>query len=217
MSTSRPEIGSVNVGRVRVRPTSKLGRTGIDKRPVVGPVRVGPLGLDGDEVADTKYHGGVHQAVYAFAREDLARWELELGYPLRPGQFGENLTTTGIDLYEAVIGERWRIGAVELEVSCPRVPCATFQDFLGEPGWVKRFTADGRVGTYLRVRAGGELAAGQQIEVVDRPDHGITIGLAFAARILRPDLLPRLLSAPQLPEEWHERARAYLRAPNAVG
>jgi MOSC domain-containing protein YiiM len=217
MSTSRPEIVSVNVGRVRVRPTSQLGRTGIDKRPVAGPVEVGPLGLAGDEVADIQHHGGVDQALYAFAREDLDRWEVELGYPLRSGQFGENLTTAGIDLTESVIGERWRVGAVELEVSCPRVPCATFQEFLGEPGWVRRFTADGRVGAYLRVHVGGDLTAGQHIEVVHRPRHGITVGLTFAARTLRPELLPRLLTAPELPEEWHERARAYLRAPDTAG
>jgi MOSC domain-containing protein YiiM len=216
MPTRRPEIVSVNVGRVTVRPTSKLGRTGIDKRPVAGPVHAGPLGLAGDEVADADHHGGVDQAVYAYAREDLARWEVEFGHPLRPGQFGENLTTSGIDLYEAVVGERWRVGAVEFEVSCPRVPCMTFQDFLGEPHWVKRFTQDGRVGTYLRVLRSGDLTAGQEIEVIHRPDHGVTVGLTFAARALRPELLPRLLSAPELPEAYHERARAYLQSPHSV-
>lgn len=203
-------ILSVNVGPVRPRPTSKLGRTGIDKRAVAGPVHAGPLGLTGDGIADTVNHGGVHQAVYAFAREDQARWETELGYPIRPGAFGENLTTSGLDLNEAVIGERWRVGTAEFEVSCPRVPCATFQDFLGEPQWVKRFTAQGRVGTYLRVLVPGEVAAGQAIELLHRPSHGITIGLTFAARTLRPGLLPRLLEAPELPLEWHERARAWM-------
>jgi MOSC domain-containing protein YiiM len=216
MPMPRPEVLSVNVGRVAIRPTSKLGRTGIDKHPVAGPVHAGPLGLAGDEVADADHHGGVDQAVYAYAREDLARWEVELGYPLRPGQFGENLTTSGIDLYEAVVGERWRVGTAEFEVSCPRVPCMTFQDFLGEPNWVKRFTHDGRVGTYLRVVRSGDLTAGQEIEVVHRPDHGVTVGLTFAARALRPELLPRLLSAPELPEAYHERARAYLRSPHSV-
>lgn len=216
MSDVTAQILSVNVGRVQTRPTSKLGRTGIDKRPVTGPVHAGPLGLDGDEVADADHHGGVDQAVYAYAREDLDRWETELGYALRPGQFGENLTTSGIDLYEAVIGERWRVGGVEFEVSCPRVPCATFQDFLGEPFWVKRFTQDGRVGTYLRVLRCGDLTAGQEIELLHRPDHGITVGLTFAARALQPELLPRLLDAPELPDEYHERARAWMRAPGAA-
>jgi MOSC domain-containing protein YiiM len=202
---------SINVGRAAPRAGSKLGVTAIDKRPVTGPVLAHGLGLAGDEQADPAHHGGVDQAVYAFAREDLDRWERELGRELTPGQFGENLTTLGVDLFAAVIGERWRVGDVEFEVSCPRVPCATFQEFLGEPAWVKRFTADGRPGAYLRVLVEGELTTGQSIEILHRPCHGITIGMTFAARTLRQELLPRLLDAPALPQEWHERARAYLR------
>src|SRR5882762_1888726 len=141
----------------------------MDKRPVAGPVRALELGLAGDEQADQDHHGGVDQAVYAFAREDLDRWEKVLGRTLSPGQFGENLTTLGVDLFMTVIGERWRVGEVEFEVSCPRVPCATFQEFLGEPAWVKRFTADGRPGAYLRVLTEGELTVGQHIEVLYRP------------------------------------------------
>jgi MOSC domain-containing protein YiiM len=202
---------SINIGRAQARPDSKFGRTAIDKRPIVGPVRAVALGLDGDEQFDHNHHGGVHQAVYAFAREDLDRWENELGHQLRPGQFGENLTTIGIDLAATLIGERWRIGAVDFEVSCPRVPCAKFQEFLGEPAWVKRFTADGRPGAYLRVLTEGELTAGQEIEILHRPNHGVTIAETFAARTLHPELLPKLLDVPQLPPEWHDRALARLR------
>jgi MOSC domain-containing protein YiiM len=204
---------SINVGRVQARAGSKLGCTAIDKRPVTGPVRVSALGLAGDEQADHDHHGGVDQAVYAFAREDLDRWERELGRQLGAGQFGENLTTVGIDLAATVIGERWRVGQVEFEVSCPRVPCATFQEFLGEPAWVKRFTADARPGAYLRVLTEGELTPGQQIEIFHRPGHGITIAETFAARTLQPELLPKLLGVPELPSEWHARALARLNRP----
>jgi MOSC domain-containing protein YiiM len=109
-------VRSVNVGMPRKAVWAEIGRTSIDKRPVTGPVAVARLGLDGDQVSDTRHHGGVDQAVYAFAREDLDFWAGELGRDVRDGQFGENLTTEGIDVNEAEIGERWRIGTAELEV-----------------------------------------------------------------------------------------------------
>lgn len=154
---------SVNLGRATAVDCSDAegGMTGIGKRPVPGPVRVsapGPKatgrgsGLAGDAVCDRRHHGGDHQAVYAYAREDLDWWEAELGRALPPGLFGENLTTTGVDLSGAVLGERWRVGPeLVLEVSSTRIPCRTFQGVLGEPGWVRRFTRECRPGAYLRV------------------------------------------------------------------
>ncbi len=147
---------SVNVGRPQVRDWAGIGRTSIEKHPVSGPVAARTLGLDGDQVSDTKHHGGVDQAVYAFAREDLDRWVEWLGMPIRDGQFGENLTTSGIDVNEAEVGERWRIGSALLEVASVRIPCNDFKNWMGLSGyddtaWVKRFTAEGRPGPYLRV------------------------------------------------------------------
>ena len=139
------------------------------------------LGLDGDQVSDTRHHGGVDQAVYAFAREDLDRWAERLGGTIRDGQFGENLTTVGIDVNEAEVGERWRIGDALLEVASVRIPCNDFKSWMGRSGydnraWVKRFTADGRPGPYLRVaRARACSSAGDEIEVVHRPGHGVTV------------------------------------------
>jgi MOSC domain-containing protein YiiM len=124
------QVISVNVGRPRPNPWKKLSATGIDKRPVPGPV-----GLAGDRVYDVKHHGGSDQAVYAYAREDLDRWAAELGRELPNGSFGENLTTAGLDVNGALLGERWRVGAgLLLEVSCPRIPCATFQGWLDRRG-----------------------------------------------------------------------------------
>lgn len=203
-------IVSVNSGRVREFTGAQIGRSAIDKRPVSGPVAVGALGLSGDEQGDRANHGGQDQAVYAFAVEDLDRWASALGRTLGPGIFGENLTTAGMDVAAAVIGETWSIGQVRLQVSSPRVPCATFQAFLDSPAWVKRFTADARPGAYLRVLVAGELAAGMAIAVTAVPSHGLTVGEVFAARTTQRELLPRLLEAPELPAEWHERARAYL-------
>ncbi|MCR6493235.1 MOSC domain-containing protein [Cellulomonas sp. P24] len=204
---------SVNTGPLRPGPPD--GRpTGIVKQPVVGAVLVAPPGprgtvaLAGDAVGDARHHGGVDQAVYAYAREDLDRWERELGRDLAAGTFGENFTTVGVDVTGALIGERWRIGPdVVLEVSSPRIPCATFEGRMGVPGWIARFMAAGRPGAYLRVVVAGEVRAGDPVEVVHRPDHDVTIGVTFRAMTLEPELLPSLLRADALPEPIVERAR----------
>jgi MOSC domain-containing protein YiiM len=206
---------SVNVGRPRPNPWKGLGATGIDKQPVTGSIAVsapgpkgtGEVGLLGDRVYDVKHHGGVDQAVYAYAREDLDDWEAELGRPLQNGVFGENLTTLGLDVNGALIGERWRIGSdVVLEVSCARIPCATFQGWLERDGWIKRFTQAARPGAYLRVIEPGDIRAADQVEIVHRPDHDVTVALVFRAMTLEPDLLPRLLVAEALPLEGKELA-----------
>ncbi|MGW2561040.1 MOSC domain-containing protein [Streptomyces sp. NPDC001514] len=197
---------TVNVGRPKaVEYTDQPdGVTGIDKRPADGPVRVtdpgpkgtGASGVAGDAVCDLRHHGGTHQAVYAFAREDLDLWEGELGHPLPNGAFGENLTTSGLDVTGALIGERWRIGAqLVLEVTSGRVPCRTFAGHLGEKGWVKRFTQTAAPGAYLRVVEPGEIRAGDAIEIVHRPDHEVTVGLSFRAGTTERSLLPRVLAA----------------------
>jgi MOSC domain-containing protein YiiM len=213
---------SLNLGRPKaVEYTDHPeGVTGIDKRPVNGPVRVaapgpkgvGASGLDGDAICQTRYHGGDHQAVYAVAREDLDGWERALGRPLASGAFGENLTTEGLDVSGAKIGERWRIGAeVLLEVASGRIPCSTFQGHMGEKGWVRRFTQKGAPGAYLRVIEAGEIRAGDPIEVVHRPDHEVTVAFQFRAVTTEKELLPRVLAAAEaLDPELIETARAYV-------
>jgi MOSC domain-containing protein YiiM len=197
---------SVNVGRIKVSEGAIIGRTAIDKRPVVGKVAAHPLGLDGDFQADLEHHGGVDQAVYAYATEDLRYWGEILGRELWAGQFGENLTTAGVDVNSTVIGERWRIGSVLLQVSIPRIPCVTFQHWMGEPQWVKRFTLEARPGTYLRVIKDGELEAGDQIHREFTPDHGVTVNEVFRASTTDRSLIPRLLEAPELPTKAHDWA-----------
>jgi MOSC domain-containing protein YiiM len=213
---------SVNLGRARAVPYTNQpdGLTGIDKRPAEGPVRVaapgpkgtGASGLAGDAVCDTRHHGGDHQAVYAVAREDLDDWERELGRALANGAFGENLTTEGLDVSGALIGERWRVGPdVVLEVTCGRIPCRTFQGHLGERRWVRRFTEKGAPGAYLRVIEPGEIRAGNPVEVVHRPDHDVTVAVQFRAATTERTLLPRLLAAaPALHPESLAAARTYV-------
>lgn len=158
-----------------------MGVTAIDKRPVEGPVKVHRLGLQGDIQANRVHHGGPDQAVYAYSQADADYWAAQLQQDLPPGSFGENLRVAGIDATAAVIGERWKIGLdVELEVTSPRTPCATFQRRLGERQWVKRFTEEGRVGAYLRVIKTGSIQAGDHIHRTYIPTHGITVGQWFS-------------------------------------
>jgi MOSC domain-containing protein YiiM len=158
-----------------------VGVTAIDKRPIDGPVRVHKLGLHGDIQASRIHHGGVDQALYAYSQDDADYWVGELQRELPPGTFGENLRVTGVETSQAVIGERWKIGLdVEVEVTSPRVPCATFQRRMDEAQWVKRFTEAGRVGTYLRVIRTGTIQAGDHIHRLFVPTHGVTIGKWFS-------------------------------------
>lgn len=159
-----------------------VGVTAIDKQPVQSRLKVRGLGLYGDVQADRKHHGGSTKALYAYADEAAQWWAAELGRPIPPGLFGENLRTAGLDVDGAEIGERWRIGEkLVVEVTCPRVPCATFQRRMGEPQWVRRFTEAGRVGAYLSVVHTGTVGAGDTVEVVRRPGHGVTIASWFTA------------------------------------
>jgi MOSC domain-containing protein YiiM len=158
-----------------------VGVTAIDKRPVAEPLEVKPYGVYGDVQADRKNHGGLFQAVYAYAQEEADWWARELGREIPAGMFGENLRTAGLEVSHAEIGERWRIGGkLVLEVTSPRTPCATFQRRMGEPQWVKRFMHANLTGAYFRVVEKGAIAAGDEIEVIHRPGHGITVSRFFA-------------------------------------
>ncbi|GAA3618793.1 MOSC domain-containing protein [Microlunatus ginsengisoli] len=198
-------IDSVNIGGRQPNPYKKRVDTGIGKVPVGGAVQVrapGPKttgfgsGLIGDYIGDGKHHGGDDQAVYAFQREDLDVWADRLQREVPNGYFGENLTTRGLEVNEARVGERWRVGPdVVLQVTMPRIPCATFRGWVGEPGWAKWFTQAGRPGAYLRVIEAGEVRAGDPVEVIHRPDHDVTVSLVFRATTIERDLLPLLLAA----------------------
>jgi MOSC domain-containing protein YiiM len=211
-----PAVLSVNLGSARADGPKGL-KTGIDKRPVdvievraPGPTR-GISGVIADFIGDRRHHGGDGQAVYAVAREELTWWAGELDRELTNGFFGENLTTTGLDVDAAVLGEVWRIGSVLLEVTGPRVPCSTFAAQMGVPRWVRRFTDRGRTGAYLAVREPGSIWAGDAIAVVDRPAHGITVPMSFRAYLGDRELTARILAAGAGPDslraELAERAR----------
>ena len=162
--------------------TGSEGRTGIDKRSVSGAIEFKDNGVVGDRVIDTNVHGGYEQAVYAYAREDAQWWEKEINEEIPAGRFGENLTTEGIDVNAALIGEQWKIGSVILEVSQPRIPCRVFAGFWKRATLIKDFTQAGRPGTYLRIIQEGSAQAGDSIEVIFKPNHTVTISDLFAAK-----------------------------------
>jgi MOSC domain-containing protein YiiM len=198
-------LESVNAGPAVEVPWGRKKWSAIDKRPVTGPVRVHRLGVGDDEIGDHDDHGGPDQAVYAYAREDLDVWSLKLGRPLRAGEFGENLTTVGLDVQGARLGDRWRIGSVLLEVCGVRIPCSVFEGFVGETQWVRRFVEHGVPGAYLRVVEEGELAAGDAIDVVECRDHDLTVGFALRALTTERHLEERLLEEPRIGSRVRDR------------
>lgn len=209
---------TVNVARPQTNPAHPTVRTGIVKLPVDAAVSVrppGPMhggagsGLVGDFIGDQQVHGGDDQAVYAYAREDLDAWQDILRRSLDNGSFGENATTTGLDVTNALIGERWQIGTggLVLEVSAPRIPCRTFAAWLGERGWIKTFTTAAVPGAYLRVITPGVMRGGDDVVVTERPTHTVSVGVVFRALTTEADLLPLLLDVDGLPEPIKARAR----------
>ncbi|MCU1676043.1 MAG: domain containing protein [Frankiales bacterium] len=215
-------VASLNVGRIRTRQGMPLRGSAIDKRPVEGRVPATAFGFAGDAQADRRFHGGPHQAIYAYALEDLRWWAGELAAVVRsgpyPGQFGENLTTIGVDVTNGVIGERWQVGSAVLEVSAPRIPCRTFAAWMGVPGWVKRFAEHGACGAYLRVITEGDCGRGDDITLLSRPAHGVTIGTVFAALLGEATELEHVAATPQLaPAIARDLGKRLLREPVPAG
>jgi MOSC domain-containing protein YiiM len=208
---------SVNVGLPREVDfeTSQLPRTAIEKHPVEGPVAITFDGVEGNACANTNFHGDAHMRVYAYAVEDYRWWDTELGLgpddALLTGHFGEQLTTEGVDLNAAVVGETWRVGTAVLRIAHVRTPCLTFKGWMGHTGhdataWVRRFALAGRPGPYFRVIAEGVVEAGDRIEVLDRPVHGVTVATMYRALMSDPTLLPRLLAVDDLKDWVRDRA-----------
>lgn len=208
------QVISTNVAVRRPDPSGRHEFSGIDKKPqdfidlaAPGPHYSDGSGVRGDIIGDTQHHGGNDKAVYAYSREELDYWQSELSRPLASGSFGENLTTQGIDLSALLINQRVCIGTAVLEVSVPRQPCATFAGWLGERGWLKRWTARGDCGTYLRIISPGRIRLGDAIELGTPPSHGITMRMAFAAKMGDRALARRVVDAGCLPAHQQNSLR----------
>jgi MOSC domain-containing protein YiiM len=195
---------SVNVGGVReIQWLGQTWTTAIWKTPVDGRVALKGVNLVGDDQADRQVHGGADKAVYAYAREDDAWWELQLGRAVEPGSFGENLTLAGVAVTDAVIGERWEVGSALLEVSQPRIPCFKLGARMNDPDFPPRFAAAGRPGAYLRILEEGDVGAGDSVRVMHRPAHGVTVAEVSQVYHRHGHAgVERLLGAPELAEGW---------------
>lgn len=197
------KILSVNLGRPRPIQTARSSfETGIYKTPVAEPVRVTALGLQGDAVLDGKHHGGVDQAVYIYGQSDYNWWMAELGREMPPGTFGENLTIDGLESAAFSIGDRLHAAEVILEITAPRIPCATLAARMGDPQFVKRFRRAERPGLYCRVLREGIVQAGESVRLEPYAGETITVLEMFCGFYDR---------------DWDEaRLRRHLAAPIAV-
>jgi MOSC domain-containing protein YiiM len=197
ISVNRGPVADLLVG-------GKPAQTGIDKRPVAGPAAVRRLGLEDDGIADVDNHGGADQALYAYAREDLDWWTEQLGRELRNGLFGENITTAGLEVSGALIGETWQLGTAVVQVTAARIPCITFQSWLDEPHWVRRFAGALRPGAYLRVLTEGEVSAGAQARVLSQPAQRVTVAESMRAFYGDGAIMRRLLTVEGRGTRWDE-------------
>jgi MOSC domain-containing protein YiiM len=205
MPTTVATVLSVNIGRVRQFDyNGRPAKSAIWKSPVAGRIAARRVNLEGDDQADRKAHGGPDKSVYAYSIEDLRWWEEKLGRSLQYGEFGENLTTEGIAVNDALIGERWEIGTVVLEVSEPRIPCWRLGVRMNDQMFPRRFTEALRPGTYLRIIVEGAVGAGDEISVNERPDHDVTVRDVFRIYTRDREEAGRLLAIPRMSESWRK-------------
>ena len=201
------KVLSVNVGTVReFEYSGRPAKSAIWKSTAVGRVPVRGVNLVGDDQADREAHGGPDKVLYAYAVEDARWWEQEVGRSLAYGEFGENITTDGIEVNDALIGERWRIGTIVVEVSEPRIPCWRLGVRMNDKMFLRRFTDALRPGAYFRIVVEGNVGAGDEIRVVERPDHDLTIRDMFRIYTRDRDELGRLLEVPRMSASWKEWA-----------
>ncbi len=211
MATTAGKVLSVNVGTAREFDYGgRPARSAIWKAPVVGRVAARGVNLAGDDQADRQAHGGPDKAVYAYAVEDARWWEREIGRPLAYGEFGENLTTEGIEVNDALVGERWQVGTLVLEVSEPRIPCWRLGVRMNDKTFPRRFTQALRPGPYFRLVVEGDVGAGDAIRVVEKPGHDLTIRDVFRIYTRDHDEVGRLLAVPRMSESWRRWAGDWL-------
>jgi MOSC domain-containing protein YiiM len=203
MATTAAKVLSVNVGTPReFQYNGRPARSAIWKSSVAGRVAARGVNLAGDDQADRQAHGGPDKAVYAYAVEDARWWEQAIGRPFAYGEFGENLTTEGVEVNDALVGERWQVGTVVLEVSEPRIPCWRLGARMNDKTFPRRFTEAMRPGAYLRIIVEGEVGAGDEIRVIERPGHGLTVRDVFRIYTRDRAEAERLLGVPRMSESW---------------
>ncbi len=211
MTAPIEKILSVNVGTAReFEYNNRPAKSAIWKSPVAGRIAARGVNLEGDDQADRKAHGGFDKAMYAYAIEDIQWWEQILGRSLVYGEFGENLTTQGIEVNDALVGERWEIGSTVLEISEPRIPCWRLGVRMDDKTFPRRFTEAMRPGPYLRIIVEGDVGAGDEIRVVEKPHHGLTVRDVFRIYTRDRNEVERLLDVAQISDAWKRWANDML-------
>jgi len=200
------KILALQIGMLeRVAVDGQVKVTGFRKRPVAGPVHLGPAGPVGNDVADTKHHGGRDKAICCYPHEHYAYWATRIGHPLGPAAFGENFTTEGLSEETVHIGDRFRAGSAVVEVTQPRQPCSTLAFIWDRKGLVKEVEESGFTGFYLRVVAEGEVAADDELVLLAADPAMITVAEAYRihrARNHDPQGVRRLLAVAALSAAW---------------
>lgn len=176
----------------------KRSRTGINKHPVSGATMIDQAGIVGDAVCNTSVHGGPDQAILLEGSQTLDWWAEELGRDIPPGTFGENLVVEGLDNRDVAVGDRFHVGEVVLEATCPRSPCATFTAKMNDPGIARRYFRAGRPGIYCRVITPGIVSPGEAVRHEPYSGERIPIAAMLAAIVNEPSAeeKARILSAP---------------------
>ena len=211
MDQYEAKLVSINVGKPKE--FEYKGRTAISaiwKSPVTGRVAAKGVNLEGDDQADREAHGGFDKAIYAYAIEDLQWWEQEIEQDIEYGQFGENFTTQGLDVNGAIVGERWEIGSTILEVSEPRIPCWRFGVRMNDKTFPKKFTQALRPGSYLRIIEEGDVGVGDEIKVVEKPKHDLSIQDVFRIYTKDRDEAERILDTELVSDTWKRWASKQL-------
>lgn len=205
------EIVAISLSGIRqLEHEGRRTRTGICKEPVPGAVYASQDGIEGDAQADRENHGGADKAVYAYAVENYRYWEQELGKTLAYGQFGENLAVSGMTDDSVHIGDIFRMGLIECQVTQPRVPCFKLGMRMEDSTFVGRFHHSGRVGFYLRVLKEGPIKPGDSIERIHADPGQLNIQDAMLALNKNPkqqEIIARALNIPALSEAWRESLR----------
>lgn len=225
-SDSQPGLAvpllALNAGRIR--PLGREGLpSGIDKQPLAGPMRVTRTGLECDEQADRRYHGGPDKALHHYPAEHYDRWRAELPESadrFRIGGFGENLSTRGLTEATVCLGDIWRLGGAVLQISQGRQPCRRLDLRFDREDMVARVWESGRTGWYYRVLEEGLVGPGDVLVLLERPlpEWPLTrlAHILFGAELDRPALAV-LAGSPILSASWRERAARRLIEPDGQG
>ncbi len=203
MTIPNAKVLSVNVGTPReFEYKNRNAKSAIWKSPVTGRIAARGVNLDGDDQADRVAHGGYDKAVYAYAIEDIAWWEQQVGQTIHYGVFGENVTTHGISVNEALVGERWEVGTTILEVSEPRIPCWRLGVRMEDKTFPRQFTQALRPGSYLRIIVEGDIGANDEINVIAKPDHDLSVRDVFRIFTHNREEFARILEVEQMSADW---------------